>query len=268
MGTIEEIVRRSRGEKPGAVSAGKRSRLEKNPGAEWIAQLPQVPVDPQVLSEHRIVSHLTDPKPESAYQMLRTRALQRMRQNDWKLLMVTSAEQGEGKSLTAVNLAISLARETTLSVVLVDLDLRRSGASRYLGIQGRAGVVEYLEGRAELSEVLCRPAGFERLAIMPNTSMNPNSSELLSSPKMADLIVGALEGAADGRIVICDLPPLLATDDALAFSPLIDALLLVVTESVTSRKSMARAWELIKDLELLGVVINRSTEFDVASYAY
>ena len=75
-----------------------------------------------------------------------------------------------------------------------------------------------------------------------------------------------MRGAVQGRIVICDLPPLLSTDDALAFSPMADALLMVVSESKTSRDSLTRAWELIDGLELLGLVLNRSRENTLDTY--
>lgn len=275
MGTIEEVMRRSQlgqGDKPGSgLPRSRRSAkatADENYGASWITDLREVPIDTELLSEQRVIGGLADESTHMAYKMLRTRALQRMRQGGWNVIMVTSPEQGDGKSLTALNFAISLAKESMLSVVLLDLDLRRPGVSQYLGIRDTTvGVAEYLDGKVELEEVLCRPAGIDRLAVMPNTSFRHDSSELLGSPRMAELMT-ALRGAVDGRVVICDLPPLLATDDALAFSPLADAVLLVVAEGATSRDSVTRAGELISDMGILGVVLNRSHETSVSDYGY
>ncbi len=134
------------------------------------------------------MSDSQDERVRSAYKMLRTRTLQRMRQNDWHVIGVTSASQGDGKSLTAVNLALSLAREVTLSVILLELDLRRPTVCQQFGVDPSKGLSDYLDGKAELNDVLFRPEGTERIAILPNTEIYENSSETLSSPKVATLI--------------------------------------------------------------------------------
>jgi protein-tyrosine kinase len=244
-----------------------RKRMpEHNDGADWISTL-------RVESEHSIedseskviLSNAQDERVRSAYKMLRTRTLRRMRQNDWHVIGVTSAVQGDGKSLTAVNLALSLARETTLSVILVELDLRRPSVCQQFGVDPSKGLSDYLDGTAELSDVLFRPAGTERIAILPNTEVYENSSETLSSPNIAALI-DELKDSDQGRVVICDLPPYLATDDVLAFSPLADAFLIVVSEGQTSRDLLKRGLDILQELPLLGVVLNRSEEATTGYY--
>ena len=191
----------------------------------------------------------------------------RIRQNGWHVIGVTSPLQGDGKSLTSINLALSLAAETTLSVVLLELDLRRPAVCSHFNVDPAKGLSDYLDGAAELDEVLFRPEGTERLAVLPNTEIYDNSSEMLSSPKVAGL-VDQLRGNDEGRVVICDLPPYLATDDALAFVPLADAFLIVVSEGKTSRDALARGVDILQEMPLLGLVLNRSEGATTGYYYY
>ncbi len=178
---------------------------------------------------------------------------------------MTSPTQGDGKSLTAMNLAISLAKDETLSVVLLELDLRRPSVCGHLGIDPARGLPDYLDGSVDLETVLFRPEGTERLAILPNTEIYQNSSETLSTPKLANLI-DKLRGEDEGRVVICDLPPFLITDDVLAFVPLADAFLIVVSEGTTSREVLKKGVDILQDLPILGVVLNKSEEATAGYY--
>ena len=209
-----------------------------------------------VLDAQRVLGGDSASGATDAYRMLRTRVLQKMRDNGWNSLMVTSASPDEGKSLTAVNLAISLAREVTHTVLLVDLDLRRPGLHRFFGYDPETGLVDVLKSGAPLSQALFNPS-IDRLVVLPNREREENSSELLSAPEMLDLIA-EIKNRYPERIVIFDLPPVLATDDALAFSPNVDAALLVVEEGSTQRDDLAATYDIMKDVNFLGVVMNKS----------
>ena len=238
-----------------------------NDGEKWIETLRVEPALSTEHSENRVtLNDSQDESVRSAYKMLRTRSLRRMRQNNWHVVGVTSASQGDGKSLTAVNLALSLASEVTLSVVLLEFDLRRPTICQLLDVAPTKGLSDYLDGSADLDEVLFRPEGTDRIAILPNTKIYENSSETISSPKVATLI-SELRGSDPGRVIICDLPPYLATDDVLAFAPLADAFLIVVSKGRTSRDVLERGIDILQDLPLLGVVLNRS-EDAVTGYYY
>ena len=167
--------------------------------------------------------------------------------------------------MTAAGLALSLARELTLSVILLELDLRRPTICKQFGVDPAKGLSDYLDGTAKLDEVLFRPEGTERIAILPNTEVYENSSETLSSPRVATLI-DELRGSDPGRVIICDLPPYLATDDVLAFAPLADAFLVVVSEGRTSRDVLEKGLDILQELPLLGVVLNRSEEATTGYY--
>jgi len=192
---------------------------------------------------------------KAAYKMLRTQLLQRMRSHDWSTLAVTSPASGEGKSLTAVNLAISIAKELNHTALLVDLDLHCPSIARYFGVKPELGLSDYLFDDILLSDVMFTP-GIERLAVLPGGKPLIDSSELLSSPIMVNL-ARELKGRYPGRIVIYDMPPLLAADDMLTFSPNVDAALLVVDEGKTRKTELKRAMELLEVMNVAGTVLNR-----------
>ena len=199
-----------------------------------------------------------------AYKILRTRVLRALRTNNWHTLGVTGTTVGEGKTLAAVNLALSLAQDVNTWVFLVDLDLQRPRVGQYLGMEYTRGLTDFLSGRAALEDVIY-DIGVQRCAVVPNHGVPAASSELLRSPRMGEL-VAALENESPRRIVVFDMPPLLASDDVLAFAPRIDSFLLVVSQGWTARRSLANAQELLSELNVLGVVLNRSTEHNDSRY--
>jgi len=219
--------------------------------------------DVDLLEQNRIVIDERSTA-SAAYKVLRTRVLQRMRRNGWKTLAVTGTCPNEGKTLTAINLSINLAWHLTTSVVLVDMDLRNPSVHRYLGVDSRYGVMDYLNGDVPLVRAGVRP-GIERLGVIMNDRPVANASELLSSPEMLGLIDEVKRG--DDRIAIFDLPPVFAGDDVLAFAPLVDAVLIVLSQGTTKRAALVALRELLQNVNVIGTVLNRSSE-RVAPYYY
>lgn len=228
-----------------------------------IPALPCIALDLRTLADHRVIVDETAPA-SAAYKMLRTRVLQRMRRNGWQSLAVTSTCPGEGKSLTAINLSISLARDVGTSVVLADFDLRKPSLHRHLGIATRYGIGHFLRGAVALEDAAVCP-GIDRLAVLLNERSFASSSEMLTSPQAANLVRRVKQGA--GRIAVFDLPPVLASDDLLAFCPLVDAILFVVAQGTTRHADMHAARDLLQNVNIAGVVLNRSSE-QVAPYYY
>lgn len=225
-------------------------------------------VESRAMERNKILPAIDDPAAVTAYKILRTRALQRMRSNDWHSLVVTGAGPGEGKTLTACNLAVSISNDVNQAVVLVDLDLQRSTLASYFGLEVRASIGDYLLGRAQLDDIVYAPAGMERLVIIPNRDPVANSSELIASPRMRDMLRWLDEQGSE-TIVIFDMPPVLACDDVLAFCPYADAMLLVVAEGKTERAALSRTLEMLGERNLLGVVLNQSRETgSVSPYYY
>jgi len=221
-----------------------------------------VAMHPESLHEKRVVAVDENDPATAAYKVLRTQVLQRLRVNKWNSLAITSPTEGCGKTLTALNLAISLAREVNHTVLLVDMDLRRPKLHTYFpGIPG-LGISDYLLNDVELNSILINP-GIERLVILPGHKVFSSSSETLSSPKMVEL-VEELKNRYPSRIVLFDLPPVLACDDVIAFAPYVDAALLIVEDGKTQESELKRAVELLDSINILGTVLNKSTESTVA----
>ncbi|MDY6867824.1 MAG: AAA family ATPase, partial [Chloroflexota bacterium] len=191
-----------------------------------------------------------------AYKVLRTRVLQRMTANAWSSIAVTSPTMGNGKTVTAVNLAISLAREVNHTVLLVDFDLKRPNVHNFFTDEPALGISDYFSRDVPLAEILFNP-GIDRLVVLPGNEAMEGSSEVLLAPKMRTL-VDDLKSRYPNRIVIFDLPPALFFDDVLAFSPYIDAVLMVAEEGVTTKQQLQQACRMIDAERLCGVVLNKS----------
>lgn len=275
MSIIEEAVRKatSRGvlsfdSSPSGMHEMPRSRMRASPkptvDLSQVRQYRPVTMDARTLERNCILPKITDQAALRAFKILRTRVLRRMEANQWHSLAVTGIVPGEGKTLTAINLAMMLAQDVNTWVFLVDLDLQRPQIARSLGIEFPRGLSDYLNGEATLDEIVYNP-GMARLAVIPNGQACAQSSEYLTSPRMFDL-VNALEKEIPRRIVIFDMPPLMASDDVLAFAPQVDGVLLVVSEGMTRRNALQGAQEILSEMNLVGTVLNRSSERNDNAY--
>jgi capsular exopolysaccharide synthesis family protein len=215
-----------------------------------------VAVPTEVLRQQRVVAALDDDPASGAYRVLRTAVLQRLRAGGWSSLIVTSPTDGAGKTLTAVNLAVSLAREVNHTVLLADLDLRGPSVHACFGQEEIPGIGDYLVDDKPLNEILFNP-GMDRLVVLPGRSSFSNSSEMLSSPHMVQLAL-ELTTRYPSRTVIYDMPSVLAGDDVVAFAPHADAVLLVVEDGVTDREELRRATQVLAGSNLIGAVLNKA----------
>jgi protein-tyrosine kinase len=209
-----------------------------------------------LLQENRIVGSNGHDAVADAYKILCIQVLQRLRERDGNALAIVSAGQSEGKSLTAINLAVSLAREVDQTVLLVDADLRKPSIHDFFGFRPDAGLSDHLISGVPLDCILVNPA-IERFVILPGGRPLPNSAEMLGSVKMQKL-VAELKERYPSRVVIFDLPPVLSVADALAFAPYVDAALLVVQENRTCREDILRALEMLGSVDVIGTVLNQS----------
>lgn len=201
----------------------------------------------------------------AAYRMLRTRFVQRLRNNRWTSLAITSPGAGEGKSVTTLNLALNMARDKANDVFVLDLDLRNPSICRFLGVEPPRELVSYLAGAGEPQETFFS-IGLDNLAIAGCTTPTHQASELVATGRVEELIA-YITSISPGAIVLIDLPPLLVTDEALLIAPRVDATALVVAEGRTRRDSLARARQLLADFSFAGVILNCSSEsFGADSY--
>lgn len=219
--------------------------------------------DVAVLRRNSIIFDDSDRQSLNAYKMLRTQVLQRMSAKGWNALAVTSPTPGDGKTITAINLAISLAREIHKTVLLVDMDLRNPSVHRYFGLTVTRGISDYLLKGIPMSDVLIHPQ-IEKLVLLPGKDPIENSSEILGSPAMGEL-VKELKSRYPSRIVIFDMPPVLSSDDALSFAPYVDAFLLVLRNAKSTRAELEHSMDLLKDASIIGTVLNCADE-QIAPY--
>jgi protein-tyrosine kinase len=214
---------------------------------------------PGHLERHRVTNPAASDPVAAAYRMLRTQVLQRMDANDWRTLAIFSANADEGKTTTAINLAVSLASDRLHTVLLVDFDFRGPTLAGCLGLIPEFGADDVLTGQAALENCLYHPDGFDRLVVLPARAGLENSSEILSGPRGREL-VSELRARYPERVIIFDLPPVLYADDALSFAPLVECGLVVAAEGKTRRNDLVRTIELLSKTPLVGTVLNRAAD--------
>lgn len=214
-----------------------------------------VELDPVHLESQRIVAHQKSHPVSWAFDLLRTQVLQKMDENGWRTLAVTSPTMESGKTVVAINLAIGIAQQTNRTSLLVDFDLRRPRVASSLGLNAKTSLNEVLTGSARVEEAMVNP-GLPRFVVLPTRQAIPSSAELLGSSKVAALM-GELREHYSDRIVVVDLPPVLAVDDVLAILPRIDCVLMVVGNGASTRKEIDEALSRLSKFHLLGVVLNK-----------
>ena len=222
------------------------------------------------VSPSRVEPHLIAvSQPRSAYteqyRDLRTKILQAGERMQTRAIVVTSAGIGEGKTLTALNLAWLLAQTEGVRALVIDSDLRRPCATDYLGIDAQGGLSEVLGGQLNLEDAIVRlePAG---LYLLPGGCPRDDVAELLSGPSYAR-ILSEVRRMFD--YIIIDAPPLGIFTDASVLMSRADAGLLVVRANKTRYSAIDKLLEQMPKERLLGVVLNRTEEQpDTASYYY
>jgi protein-tyrosine kinase len=211
--------------------------------------------------ERRVLLQRTDENDGSAvaaYRMLRTRLLHRARIAQWTTIAVTSAGPNDGKTLTTLNLALSMAREKSREIVLLDMDMRNPSICRTLGVEPPHELRHYLEQGTNGNEMFLSVYS-ENLMVAGSITSTEHASELLGSERFDELIQLIKQGAVD-PIILIDLPPVLLTDDALVVAPKVDALLVVASDGLTEQSDLGKALDMLKEFPIAGVVLNRVSE--------
>jgi capsular exopolysaccharide synthesis family protein len=227
-----------------------------------------VPIDRPHLKAMRLVAHDATEGRATYYDMLRTQVLQRMEAASQNVVAITSPRPGCGKTVTAINLAMSIARQIEQDVLLVDLDLRKPHVALYLGLEPTAGIGDVIAGKCLPSEAMLVPdlCG-HRLTVLATPNSLPNPTEQIVSSGMRTILTG-LRKDPRYRLIIFDLPPMLASDDFLAFLPQVDAALLVASAGETTVHDIAECERLIDPDKFLGCVLNKAAETDESYHYY
>lgn len=241
---------------PDSASQREESKSPPAPNDVQVRYLPVKQFKSDSLARNPVIEAGPSSGLHFAYNRLRTQIVKRLRQNGWRTVAITSPTRASGATFTAINLAVSMARDFRHSVVLVELDLANPSFREVHGLDHRFGVVDYLLHDAPISEIAFHP-GVDRLVVIPAGTSAPNSSELLSSHKMTQF-VEELKFRYENAILLFDLPSALAKDDAIAFSPLVDCALIVVEEDETRVNDVRRALDYLHSTEILGIVMNRA----------
>lgn len=238
-------MRRGRGE---AYAASPSIRLD----------FPRLDPDHEVLRASRILLAPEDGNSTvcDAYRILRTRLMHRMESQGWNSLAVTSAGPGDGKSVTVLNLGLTIASEKKRNVFLLDLDLRNPSLCRYIGVRPQKGVGQYLAGEAAIDEIFFS-IGVENLVLAGGCADHKNSAEMLGGERLGELL-DYIRKTDPNALVLADLPPLLNVADALVVAPKLSATLLVVAEGKTRREGLARTLEVLAGIKLAGIALNHS----------
>jgi len=212
-------------------------------------------IDPIIAEKNRCVAVFPNAPEMEAFRVLRRKILNLAESKGWNTFMVTSALPGEGKTLTAINLSLSFAREFAQTVLLVDCDLRNQSIHNTLGIKSDKGIIDVLLNDTPITDVIIWP-NIEKFTLISGGRTIQDSAELLGSQKMRELFADMKTRYTD-RFVFFDVPPLLSGADALTFMSLVDAVLVVVQADKTSIDDVNRALEMIPNEKFLGLVVNR-----------
>ncbi len=264
MERIREAVQRARQERGGdaigfGAPASRRATSDVVPSDSRpinYTKTQTIEVARAAMKEKRIVRGFDPCGFTDAFKILSTQVSHKLRENGWTTLGVTSPGEDEGKTLVAINLAISLGMEFHKTALLVDADLRQPSLRDYFGWPPGPGLSDHLLSDMPVEDLLINP-GIGGFVVLPGGPPQPNSSEMLGWRKMTQL-VGDLKERYASRVVVFDLPPLLISADVLAFAPHVEAMLLVVEEGKTRRDDIVRAAELLSGTHLIGTVLNKS----------
>jgi protein-tyrosine kinase len=183
------------------------------------------------------------------------------------LIMVTSALPGEGKSFTAINLALSIATELDYTVMLVDADVARPSVLNRLGLPPSPGLLDLvLQDSCDLSSVLLK-TNIEKLTILPSGTPHPRATELLASDAMTRLVEDIGSRYSD-RIIIFDSPPLLLTTESRVLATHMGQIVVVVKAETTLRSAVQNALSTIEACPVKLMLLNQATTSFKAGYGY
>jgi non-specific protein-tyrosine kinase len=219
-------------------------------------------INPRSLAKNKVFSQLYVDGVTDKFNLLRSQILKSLKEIEGNSILITSANPGEGKTFTSINLGICLAQEFNRTVLLVDADLRNPSsfhcdfANDFFNLKVSKGLSDYLLNQVELSDILINP-GINKLTILPAGSALPNSAELFGSFRMFELVEEMKKRYFNDRIILFDTPSLLCADPVV-LSRYVDAVLLVVEHEKTTAQDLQRAKELLKDSKFVGTILNKS----------
>jgi protein-tyrosine kinase len=215
-----------------------------------------IEVTPEQLDAQNIVGFRNSDTRARPFKLLRSQILKMCEDDNIKLIGVTSAAPNVGKTFVASNLAAALSRIADVDVYLIDLDLHRPAIASRFSIGEGAGIHDYLSGAEEGMGAVARRINEERLVVIPGFRRDVATGELLTSSR-ADEMFAALRALPSNAIVIIDMPPIFADDDAVIIGQRIDGFVLVIEDGRSTRKQVRETVRLLAPTPFLGSVLNR-----------
>lgn len=240
------------------IPASKANQMVDTSDDDYWDAIPEVDLDPSILEKNLLVSASRKDPAYMAFDILRTRLLQAMKEHGWCNIGITSPTEGCGKTFVAANLALSLARRTSNRTLLIDMDLRDPGLAKAFGIDGDHSMRDFLGGHINPEDYFLRIG--PSLAVALNTDLISRSAELMQETMTADVLQETRDVLAP-NVTLYDLPPALTSDEVIAFLPQLDGVLLVVGGGTTTDAHIRDVERLLEDqVPLLGVVLNRAED--------
>lgn len=241
---------------------------QSNSAATEMAAIP-LAISDETLEENRIVGFESHDERARSFNLLRSQIMRWIEEQPNQILGLTSATPAAGKTFIALNLAAAISELTGRSVLLCDLDLRRGSVIKSLDASVNADVAGYLRGDIEdWRSAVHRVEGTD-LFILPCVSALKRSSALLTTDRF-ERLMAELRTLPTEMVVICDLPPVFASDDALLTAKHLDQYLMVVEHGQNTAKQIREAIALLEPTPCLGTVLNRYRGgfFDAYGYGY
>lgn len=223
-------------------------------------------LNPTHLEANRIIAHDRSDLRSRSFDMLRTQVLQSMDAKSWQLLAVTSPSPGCGKTLTSINLALSIARQPEKSVLLVDIDIEKPQVANCLGLDCKDGLISVLNGRVAYQNALVKASvGGYQLTVLPCETSHAHSAEYMTSRAMSALLQ-ELKNEDRSRIIIFDMPPILSGDNVISILPQIDCVLFVAAVGKTTASEIKESNKHLQNSTVIRVVLNKASELGPIYY--
>ncbi len=221
--------------------------------------IPAINPSEKVLDRHRLIAHMASPA-SVPYDVMRTKLLHKMRQNKWTRVAITSPSARAGKTMTSLNLAFSLSRQSDVFSMLLELDMRQPALARSIGLKDACQFSRVLRGEEE-PEAHMRRYG-RNLLLGANQTPARNPAELLQGARAAH-VIDNLEANYRPDIIILDTPPMFAGDDTIAFLDQVDCVLLIAEAERSTIEEVDKCeQELAARTNVLGVVLNKCRYLD------
>ena len=251
MSRIEEALEKAKSLRGEAKSSETIERVVHVPTSELLkTNIEDITASPYLVALSDPHSPITE-----EYRKLKSKLVQLTQMGGFQnTLMITSAMAGEGKSITSLNLAITMAQEYDHTVLLVDADLRKPTLHKYLGIKPLLGLSDVLTKGVDIGDVLVQ-TGIGKLVFLPSGGSLANPVELFLSKKMKDLVHELKHRYAD-RYIIFDTPPILPFAEVQSIATIMDGVVFVVREGHAPLNAIKEAMSLLKNTKMFGVVYN------------